>query len=528
MNLGRLLLASGSLFLLAVAVACGSGADRNAARDAAAPTSTSAPRDAAAPVESGPPKRIFAKRFVVHVFESPNREAKKLGYLRGGAVLQATTATALSREGGCVGGWYELTTGGFVCNGPDVQTFVGKRLPAGRAVQPDLDAPLPYQYGGLRRESPLYRRLPTDEEAAQYEGYVIPGVEPVAGAEGAAPAEGAAAPPAAATPAPAPAPVAGAQPAEGTGGPGSTAVVEEPTGPPTLADLQGERGSVVYRHLMPGFIVSLDRTFRIGERRYWRTQQNGFVPIARVGLRHGSEFRGVVIDGQEWALPIAFMVERGAGFHTKDAHGRIRAGRGRMAYHDRVRVLGREDIGGTSYLQVTGDRYVRASDVTPIEARPRPEGVGPDEQWIDVDLAHQTLVAYEGDRPVFATLVSTGRIREPGDPELDHRTPTGTFRITAKHISTAMDGDSAVDGPYSIDDVPYVMYFHQAYALHSAFWHDRFGHPKSHGCVNMAPEDAKWVFRWSRPTVQPGWHGAFTAPNRQGTVVVVRGETPGS
>jgi len=176
------------------------------------------------------------------------------------------------------------------------------------------------------------------------------------------------------------------------------------------------------------------------------------------------------------------------------------------------------------YLGSDG-QYFRDRDVRRIDARPRPEGVGETEKWIDVDLGLQSLVAYEGDRPVFVTLISSGRIKNENVEELNHATPTGEFRLTSKHLTHTMDGDNAFDGPYSVDDVPYVMYFQLAYAIHSAFWHDSFGRPKSHGCVNMAPLDARWMFRWAGPHV-PRDGTAATRPPRTRTRLFIRGETP--
>src|SRR5688500_9278020 len=100
-------------------VACGSS--RREPVDAGIVNVATAPRviDSGRPPEpsrpTGPPKRIFTKRFVVNVRTAPNREALRIGYLRAGAVLKATTAEPVSTEG-CRGGWFELTTGGFVCN----------------------------------------------------------------------------------------------------------------------------------------------------------------------------------------------------------------------------------------------------------------------------------------------------------------------------------------------------------------------------------------------------------------------------
>jgi lipoprotein-anchoring transpeptidase ErfK/SrfK len=171
-------------------------------------------------------------------------------------------------------------------------------------------------------------------------------------------------------------------------------------------------------------------------------------------------------------------------------------------------------------------RLFRTQDVTSVAARERPAEAANEEKWIDVNLTHQYLVAYEGERPVFATLISSGVIEREDVPELNHATPTGVFRIKSKHLATTMDGDNAFDGPYSIQDVPYVMYYELGYALHSAFWHNVFGRPKSHGCVNLSPLDARWVFEWSTPELPDGWHGVYPNDENPGTMIVIHGETP--
>ena len=84
-----------------------------------------------------------------------------------------------------------------------------------------------------------------------------------------------------------------------------------------------------------------------------------------------------------------------------------------------------------------------------------------------------------------------------------------------------MDGDVASDGPYSIEDVPWVMYFPGSYALHGAFWHNLFGTTRSHGCVNMSPIDAREIFFWTEPHLPKGWHGVFQSEANKGTRVVI-------
>jgi lipoprotein-anchoring transpeptidase ErfK/SrfK len=120
---------------------------------------------------------------------------------------------------------------------------------------------------------------------------------------------------------------------------------------------------------------------------------------------------------------------------------------------------------------------------TPIPAPAQPDGID-ETRWIDVDLSEQSLTAYEGDTPVHSTLVSTGL---PGTP-----TPVGQFRIWIK-----LRYDDMAGADYYIEDVPFVMYFHQGYGLHGVTWHGNFGHPMSHGCVNLPTAEAEWLFNWA-------------------------------
>ncbi len=119
-------------------------------------------------------------------------------------------------------------------------------------------------------------------------------------------------------------------------------------------------------------------------------------------------------------------------------------------------------------------------------------------KWIDISIELQTLVAYEGERPVSATLVSTGR-GELGDPATTSATVQGTFFIREKHVTATMDGDELSESSVDLRDVPYVQYFHNSYALHGVYWHDAFGKVRSSGCVNLAPADAAWLFAWTDP-----------------------------
>jgi len=112
------------------------------------------------------------------------------------------------------------------------------------------------------------------------------------------------------------------------------------------------------------------------------------------------------------------------------------------------------------------------------------------EKWIDIDLSEQRLRAYEGRRVVFSTKVSTGTRRYP--------TVQGRFQIYAKVPSQTMRGGSRLRGDYYyLPRVPNVMYFFRGYSLHGTYWHNNFGRPMSHGCVNLPLADAKWLFAWA-------------------------------
>jgi lipoprotein-anchoring transpeptidase ErfK/SrfK len=117
-----------------------------------------------------------------------------------------------------------------------------------------------------------------------------------------------------------------------------------------------------------------------------------------------------------------------------------------------------------------------------------PLGLAPGEKWIDVDISTQTLVAYEGTIPVFDSLVSTGTT--------EHPTVTGQFRIWLRFRSQDMDG-YRLGYDYFLRNVPFVQYFYYDYSLHGTFWHNNFGNPMSHGCVNLPTPVSEWLFNWA-------------------------------
>jgi lipoprotein-anchoring transpeptidase ErfK/SrfK len=138
-----------------------------------------------------------------------------------------------------------------------------------------------------------------------------------------------------------------------------------------------------------------------------------------------------------------------------------------------------------------------------------PEG---EERWIRVDLSEQIVVAYEGDRPVRAFVVSTGL---PGTP-----TVTGSFRIRTKVKEQTMSGGVGRNY-YNLPGVKWVQYFYADYGFHGTYWHNDFGRPKSHGCINMTNSDAKWLFDWAGPEWDNKTVWFNSTSDNPGTLVVI-------
>lgn len=136
-----------------------------------------------------------------------------------------------------------------------------------------------------------------------------------------------------------------------------------------------------------------------------------------------------------------------------------------------------------------------------------------DEKWIDVSLEEQKLRAWEGNKLVMEFPISSG---------LWFPTPKGTFHIWYKVRSTRMTGGSRNLGTYyDLPNVPSNLFFYQGFALHGAYWHNNFGHPMSHGCVNEPLANAAQVFEWAGPNLGPGQNAIVASADNPGTRVVV-------
>jgi len=168
-------------------------------------------------------------------------------------------------------------------------------------------------------------------------------------------------------------------------------------------------------------------------------------------------------------------------------------------------------VGARQLVPIGGERYLLPGDVARVELTARPAGVADGERWIDVDLSEQVLVAYEGDTPVLATLVSTGK----------RDTPVGTFTIQKKRAVSFMKSRPESTGDKWNVDTPWVMTLAGRIAMHPVYWHSDLGKPVSHGCVNLSPLDARFLYDWTEPKVPAGWRTLLSADG-EGTVVRIR------
>ncbi len=142
------------------------------------------------------------------------------------------------------------------------------------------------------------------------------------------------------------------------------------------------------------------------------------------------------------------------------------------------------------WVDATVCRQIMPDEISPIHQ-------DADDKHIVVNLLYQTLHCFEGSKEVFYSKVTTGGIGEEGK----WLTPLGTHTIWRKIVSTHMSAGGAV-GNYDISGVAWTTLFdNNGAAVHSTYWHNYFGTARSHGCVNARPEDAKWVWRWTRPYV---------------------------
>ncbi len=291
-------------------------------------------------------------------------------------------------------------------------------------------------------------------------------------------------------------------------------VVEEGSFSPMWASEAALRaGEDPERQLGRGDTVALrdvQPTIEVDGEKYYVSVEGKVLPVQRTTeLKQFSEWQGVTLAADEhfpfgWVTPKkAFVYDAPKGKKLEELPRRTR-----------VPILSEEGEGRARWVQIGEGRYMKADQLNEVRRIERPVDTGEHRQWIDIDLAEQVVVAYEGDRPVFATLTSSGRP--------PNNTPRGNYPVWGKATAITMKSQAYDDAPYFVNRVPWVLFFQAHNALHAAYWHDRFGTVKSHGCANLSPLDARFLFDWLEPALPPGWTAVRYWNLREAPVVHVR------
>lgn len=228
---------------------------------------------------------------------------------------------------------------------------------------------------------------------------------------------------------------------------------------------------------------------------------------------HNTKLKGEVFTAAT-VFPYAFFVAEEVSLLDAPESKRVI---GKKLRYERGSVLAKRELEGKTYLQLAEGWIEQDKGTVVIEKEPRPEGVPAGTRWGLVDLTGQYVVAYDGDQPVYATLISSGRAGAKGA----FWTVTGSFRLTRKYRNKTMEG-SPFGEPYIVHDVPWPQYVFEGYAFHGAFWHNQFGNIKSHGCMNLAPIDSKWLADFFYPQLPPGWVNLFPPLDMDTSIINIR------
>ena len=268
-----------------------------------------------------------------------------------------------------------------------------------------------------------------------------------------------------------------------------------------------------------GFIVRQKKMVSIKGEAYWQESKNYLIRAKRLLLHQPSDYQGVDLRARDFMLPVAIVraKTRGAGVYDRPG-GKVLERVGHHTFHEiletkRVQVAGRKLR--VKFYRIGEGRWLQARRVISTWPSPDlPPGLKPCEKWIEIVIDHQSLTAYEGNEPVYTTMITSGDKRHP--------TKYGIFRLWWKKAQTDMTSSMAGAERYRVDDVPWAQFFYLGQALHGAYWHSDWGNRRSHGCINLAPKDAKWLYDWTHPHVPDGWLSRRADEHYPGTLVRVR------
>ncbi|NLX09892.1 MAG: L,D-transpeptidase [Chloroflexi bacterium] len=209
-----------------------------------------------------------------------------------------------------------------------------------------------------------------------------------------------------------------------------------------------------------------------------------WMPASALAVARPSRFTGVYIDGG-LSYPMAWVLIPSYPSPYPGAAGD--QSRPILERYKRMNIFATAEVDGWEWYLVGPETWIKQTNVARVLLIDRPPEVKG--RWFAIDLYEQVLVAYEDEMPIFTTLISSGLEDWP--------TNEGTFTVWSRQVNGHMSGAEGQADFYSLENVPYVMYYDSAISLHGTYWHDGFGYRHSHGCVNMTITDAHWAFQWS-------------------------------
>ncbi|MBK9258412.1 MAG: L,D-transpeptidase [Polyangiaceae bacterium] len=463
--------------------------------DASATIPAAASAKPPAPAPEGPAEpRIWAKARFAWIHADPAPSRAWIGYLAPGTSVRlkdGNVKAARTFGGRDCNAWYAIEPRGYVCAGSTAT--IDENDPAVKILRrdaADTSSPWPYLYGESQG-TPRYQQLPTRAEQRRTEPDLEKHEALVEKARAASTDDEVRAI------------------SKHFVGMDFSKSGKEPPELFNFSPLLREQRKFVYG----GSTIAYVREFDFEGRTFLLTWDQAIVPKDRVKPYTKSMFHGLVL-GKDAQLPLAFFREKPRPKYKRGDDGKLVQTDQTWPRHGWVELTGqRLEQDGKKFVETKeAGVYALVDDAQVIEQVTKAPWLGqknPElQKWVDIRVLEGTLVAYEGLRPVYATMISPGRGGVPYegiDPIKTASTPTGIFRVDGKFRTATMVSSS--DDNLVHAEVNYVMNFHGPHALHGAYWHDGWGEKKSGGCVNLAPIDAKWVFDWTDPPVPEGWHG---------------------
>jgi len=257
---------------------------------------------------------------------------------------------------------------------------------------------------------------------------------------------------------------------------------------PSLDAAQEKKGA--NRIIPPGSILyviysSVEDT---GKGIYFQLPSGEWMPgdgsrVSLLEYQPGLEFYATPSHGFGWAFEPGIPVWSQPNPLASDQPVRT------LSYYEVVQVYSTQNIEGVDWDLIGLNEWVESRKIAAVTPDDTPPDGVTNGRWIDVNLAEQTVSAYDNSQMVFATVMASGL--EPT------WTRPGLFQIYQKKETETMSGDQGTPDYYYLEDVPWTMYFDKARALHGAYWRARLGYSQSHGCINMTIGDAHWLFKWA-------------------------------